>query len=456
MSVRLRLTLYWASIVSLLLLGAGLAVFLLFQRLQWGRLDGALMEEADTAAQTIAHGADAAQIVARLSEERDLGPGRRVWVGAGKASVASGGDSDPDLPVLRDADVTRGIVNGRHGAFRYAVIPFLLNGAQAYLADGVDARTARESVSRLRATLLLVMPVLLAVSISVGYWLAGWALAPLVTVADALSEIKPRDLSCRLAPGPVEDELGRLIRAINGLLERIERASLAERRFAADAAHELRTPLTVLHTGIEVALRRERTAAEYELALNSALRDTAAVCSMADDLLALTRLDHELSAGRILVDLRAVAEEVLDVVEPLTAAKHLRVETNLATDAKVQGNREHLRRLLINLLDNALKFTPDKGWIAVSLESQSDIITLRIADSGPGIQDTDLPFIFERFFRGHNGHGEPGKGLGLSLCREIVELHDGEMIATNRAGGGAEFVVKLRAWLPSDSAAAST
>src|SRR5690348_5834215 len=101
MSVRLRLTLYWASIVSLLLLGAGLAVFLLFQRLQWGRLDGALMEEADTAAQTIAHGADAAQIVARLSEERDLGPGRRVWVGAGKASVASGGDSDPDLPVLR-------------------------------------------------------------------------------------------------------------------------------------------------------------------------------------------------------------------------------------------------------------------------------------------------------------------------------------------------------------------
>jgi signal transduction histidine kinase len=151
-----------------------------------------------------------------------------------------------------------------------------------------------------------------------------------------------------------------------------------------------------------------------------------------------------------------VAEEVLDVVEPLTAAKHLRVETNLATDAKVEGNREHLRRLLINLLDNALKFTPDKGWIAVSLESQSDIITLRIADSGPGIQDTDVPFIFERFFRGRNGHGEPGKGLGLSLCREIVELHDGEITATNRAGGGAEFVVKLRAWLPSDSAAAST
>ena len=448
MSIRLRLTLYWAGIVSLLLLGAGLAVFLLFQRLQWGRLDGALMEEAETAVQTIALGGNAAQIVARLSEERDLGPRRRVWVGVGNTSPASGRDTDADLPALRDAAMTRAIVNSRNGAFRYAVIPFQLIGAHAYLADGVDARAVNDSVSRLKTTLLLLMPVLLVGSISVGYWLAGRALAPLVTVADALAEIKPRDLSRRLALGRIEDELGRLIRAINGLLERIERASLAERRFAADAAHELRTPLTVLHTGIEVALGRERTAAEYEQALNSALRDTTMVCSMADDLLALTRLDYELSAGRILIDLRSLAEEVLDAVEPLTAAKHLRIQTNLATEAKVQGNPDHLRRVLINLLDNSLKFTPEGGRFAVSVQSQSGIVTLRIADSGPGIEEGHLPFIFERFFRGRNGHGERGKGLGLSLCREIVELHNGEISATNRAGGGAEFVVKLPASLP--------
>src|SRR5215472_12745180 len=180
MSVRLRLTLYWASVVSLLLLGAGLAVFLLFQRLQWDRLDGALMEEAETAAQTIALGADAAQIVARLSEERDLGPRRRVWVGAGQATVVSDSDSYADLPILRDTHVTRAMVDGRNDSFRYAVIPFVLNGANAYLADGVDARAVRESVSRLRTTLLLIMPVLLVGSISVGYWLAGRALAPLI------------------------------------------------------------------------------------------------------------------------------------------------------------------------------------------------------------------------------------------------------------------------------------
>jgi len=442
MSVRLRLTIYWAGVLSLILLGAAIAVFLLFQRQQWGRLDSALMEEADTAAETMARGADVALMVARLSEERDLGPKRRVWVNVGALTVAAAGDQEADPPLLKNTRLTHAIVNGRDDIFRYAITSFSLNGAHAYLADGVDARAVRESIVRLRTSLLLVMPVLLVGSISVGYWLAGRALAPLVRVADALAEIKPRDLSRRLLLAPIEDELGRLIRSINGLLERVERASSAERRFAADAAHELRTPLTVLHTGIEVALRRERTAAEYQRALNTALRDTAAVCAMADDLLTLTRLDQELSA-RELIDLRAVTTEVLDAIEPLTSSKHLRIETNLPTAGDVWGNRDHLRRVVINLLHNALKFTPEEGLIAVALESRNDVVTLRIADSGRGIDDADLPFIFERFFRGRNRRDEPGKGLGLSLCHEIVELHDGEICAKNRQGGGAEFIVTL-------------
>jgi signal transduction histidine kinase len=443
MSVRLRLTIYWAAVLSLLLLGAGAAVLILFQRQQWGRLDSALMEEADTAAQTMAQGADVARMVRRLSEERDLGSKRRVWVGIGPIIVAAAGDRDADLPVLTKTRFALAIVNGRNHIFRYAITSFSLNGAHAYLADGVDARAVRESVSRLRTSLLLVMPVLLAGSISVGYWLAGRALVPLVMVANSLAEIKPLDLSRRLTLTPVEDELGRLIRAINGLLERVERASSAERRFAADAAHELRTPLTVLRTEIEVALHRERTAAEYKQALNTAQRDVASVCSLADDLLALTRLDQELSLGFELIDLRSLTEEVLNEIEPLMASKHLRVETNLPTPGNVRGNRDHLRRVLINLLDNALKFTPEKGRITVDMESRNGIVKLRIADTGPGIDEADRPFIFERFFRSRNGRSEPGKGLGLSLCREIIQLHDGDICAANRPAGGAEFVVKL-------------
>jgi signal transduction histidine kinase len=445
MSVRLRLTIYWAGVLSLLLLGAAVAVFLLFERLQWDRLDGALMEEADTAAQTIARGADPAEMVARLSAERDLGPKRRVWVAVGPVSVAQAGDQNADLPTLEKNLGRSFLVNGRDDIFRYAITSFSFHGARAYLGDGVDARAVRESISRLRTSLLLVLPVLLVSSISVGYWLAGRALAPLVIVASALAQIKPRDLSHRLPITSIEDELGRLIRAINGLLERLERASSAERRFAADAAHELRTPLTVLHTGIEVALRHERTCEEYRRALDTALRDTAAVCSMADDLLALTRLDQELSLGSEVIELRAVVEEVLDAVEPLTAAKHLRIENYPQSAGTVRGNRDHLRRVVINLLDNAIKFTPEGGRIAVSLESHGGIVELGIADSGSGIDVTDLPFIFDRFYRGRKGRSEPGKGLGLSLSREIVELHHGRICVKNQPGGGTQFVVMLPA-----------
>jgi two-component system, OmpR family, sensor kinase len=445
MTIRLRLTIYWAGVLSLLLLGAGVAVFLLFQQQQWGRLDGALMEEADTAAGAIAHGADIVQMIARLSEERDLGPKRRVWVAVGALTIAAAGDQRADLPILKEPGITRAIVNGQDDVFRYAIIPFLLNGAPAYLADGVDARAVGESVSRLRTSLLLVLPVLLASSVSVGYWLAGRALAPLVTVATALAEIKPRDLGRRLPLAPIDDELGRLIQAINELLERVERASATEHRFAADAAHELRTPLAVLRTGIEVVLRRERTAAEYAQALNMALRDAAAVCALADDLLALTRLDQELSLGRESIDLRSLTEEVIDAIEPLSTSKHLRIETKLMTAANIQGNRNHLRRVMINLLDNALKFTPEEGWIGITLESHNGRVKLRVADSGPGIEQKDLPFIFERFFRGRSGRNESGKGLGLSLCREIVQLHGGEITAANRPDGGAEFVIMLPA-----------
>jgi signal transduction histidine kinase len=454
MSIRLRLTIYWAGVLSLLLLGAAATVFLLFQRQQWGRLDSALMEEADTSAETIARGADYEQMIIHLSEERDLGPKRRVWLVAGALTIAAAGDKGADLPVPKETPIRRAIVNGRKGIFRYAVTPFSLHGVHAYLADGVDASAVRESISRLRTSLLLVLPLLLVSSVSVGYWLAGRALAPMVTVTKALAEIKPSDLSRRLPLVAVEDELGTLIRAINALLERVERASAAERRFAADAAHELRTPLAVLRTGIEVVLRKDRTSPEYELALKTALRDADAVCTLADDLLALTRLDQELSLGREPISLRGLLQEVLDAIEPLTAAKRIRIETDLPAAAYVQGNRDHLRRVVINLLDNALKFTPEEGQIAIRLDSHPRSVSLRIANSGPEIHAEDLPLIFERFFRGRNGRSEPGKGLGLSLCREVVELHGGEITASQQPGGGTEFVITLPA-SPIDAADAS-
>jgi len=447
MTIRLRLTIYWAAIIATMLLIAGVSALLLFERQQWGALDGALMEEADTSAASLSRlgpGTAADAIVRNLSEERDLGPRRRVRVVTfiGDRVIADFGDQTAELPAQGASFQIAQMRDGSGGVFRFAIMPFQFGGARAVLEDGVDASAIRKSIKLLRTSLLLILPLILIASVAGGYVIAGRALVPMIRLMDELARIEPRDLSRRLEPGETDDEVARLTRAINALLERIERASNTERRFAADAAHELRTPLAVLRTGLEVALSRERTQYEYSEALGAAFEEVVALCTMADQLLTLSRLGQEASTERERADLGALVREVAGAVEPLVQAKPLKLTVNSAETVVVEGNPVHLKRLVINLLDNAIKFTPAHGELEIGTVARDGYATLRIADSGPGIPAEDLPFIFDRFFRGR-ARDESGNGLGLSLCREIVRLHHGEVTVANRANGGCEFMVTL-------------
>lgn len=445
MSIRLRLTIYWAAVIAALLMIAGVAVFMLFERQQWGALDSGLMEEADTAAATISRfgpGPPTEMIVRRLSEERDLGPRRRVRIISGDRVMADFGDPTAELPDLHGGEPVRAVRDGTRGIFRFAIVPFKVAGAPAILEDGVDASAIRKSIARLRTSLLLILPLILTIAVSGGYLLAGRALVPIIGLARDLARIEPRELSRRLDSGALNDEVARLTRAINALLDRVERAANAERRFATDAAHELRTPLTVLRTGLEVALGHERTPAEYADTLRSALAEVVALCAMADQLLTLARLDQEASLERERLNLGALLREVVEAVEPLVQAKQLSLAIDAPEGVAVDGNRIHLRRLAVNLLDNAIKFTPARGRVEIGVEARDGNAILRVADNGPGIPREDLPLVFDRFFRS-KARDEPGNGLGLGLCREIVRLHRGHITAANRAGGGCEFAVTL-------------
>jgi signal transduction histidine kinase len=451
MTIRLRLTIYWAAIIAAILLVAGVSAFLLFERQQWGALDSALMEEADTAAATLsrlAPGAAVDTIVRRLSEERDLGPRRRVRIITGNRVIADFGDPASQLPEIRASQSAAAIQpiremhDGRGGVFRFAILPFQFDGAPAALEDGVDASAIHESIARLRASLLLLLPLILIGAVSGGYLIAGRALVPIIGLADELARIEPSDLGRRLNAGKANDEVARLMRAIDALLDRVERASNTERRFAADAAHELRTPLAVLRTGLEVGLSRERTPSENADALSAAFNQVVALCAMSDQLLTLARLDQEASLSRERIDLRMLVREVTDAVEPLVQSKALALAVSAAEAVVVDGNPIHLKRLVINLIDNAIKFTPVHGSVEIAAAARAGRAIMRVADSGPGIPPDDLQFIFDRFFRG-KARGESGNGLGLSLCREIVRLHRGEITVSNQSGGGCEFVVTL-------------
>lgn len=446
MSIRFRLTLYWSVLLTAILVLSGAAVFLLFARGQWAQLDGALMEEADSAAASIKHSGlgSANEVVRQLSEERDLGPARRVLLIVAGHIVADAGASHADLPALLGDPRLGKITDGQNHRFRYGLTHFDIAGASAWLADGVDATPVRLAITRLRRQLLLIIPMILVFSVAGGYWLAGRALAPMHDLIAGLTEIQPSELRRRLPIGSVEDEMAQLTCAINALLERVARAADTERRFATDAAHEMRTPLAILRTGLEVTLARSRSNREYHEALHAALDETVSLCRTADELLALARLDHESLSERKPINLRILAEEVIENIEPLIQSKQIALRINLQTDAIVAGNRNHLQRLMINLLDNALKFTSVYGRIGLEVSRQNGDAILRVENDGPVIPDDDLPHLFERFFRGKSSIAS-GSGLGLSLCHEIVRLYGGSIRAANLATGGVEFIVTMPA-----------
>ncbi len=444
MTIRLRLTLYWAAVLAVALAGAGVCVYVLFARLELSEFDGVLAEEADTAATALARigPSGAAAILEHLSAERDLSSRRRVrLIGAGGRALYDFGDLRAEPPAASGA-ADRTIANGRRGAFRYAIVRFKLDGRDVWLQDGADARAVRGAIARLRASLLLILPLLLAGCALGGWWLAGRALVPIKELRARLDAIGPGDLSARLDRGRARDEIARLAGAINELLARVETAARRERRFIADAAHELRTPLAVLRTGLEVALGRERTAADYADALRAALDETIGLCAMAGDLLELARLDSAGLRSAAPVDLAALASEAMAALAPLAGGRRLSFSPPPAASAIVTGDREQLRRVIVNLLDNAVKFTTDDGAIAVAVASGGDRARLTVRDDGPGVSDAELPRIFDRFYRGRS-RSAPGAGLGLSLCREIAERHGGELAAENNPEGGARFTLSL-------------
>ena len=300
----------------------------------------------------------------------------------------------------------------------------------------------RRTIAHLRNALLLVIPIILALCVAGGYWMAGWALAPVNEVTDALARIGPRDLRQRLPLPRVHDEAGQLIAAINQLLERLELASAAQQRFVSEAAHELRTPLAVLRSGLEVTLQRPRGVEESRAALEQAMGEVERLCAIAEDLLALARLDAEAAVERAPVDLREITAEASAMAQALAETRHQEFTVDAHKRIVVHGSAGDLRRVVLNLLDNAVKFTPERGKIEIGVTTNGSSALISVRDSGPGIDPRDIDQIFDPFYRSRSANGA-GSGLGLALSREIVRRHGGVIQAANRAAGGFEVQVRL-------------
>jgi heavy metal sensor kinase len=340
---------------------------------------------------------------------------------------------------LSDRTMVR-LVSRRHTLDGHALIIRL-----AYSETGILTR-----VEELAAASTAALPIILGFAGVVGYWLARRALEPVEKMARQAEQIMPARLHERLPTGSVEDELGHLARVFNDMLSRLEQSFQQLRRFTSDASHELRTPLTLIRSVGEVGLQKGRTPEEYRDTIGSMLEEVNRLTSLVEDLLTIARADSgQIPLQRSSFVAMDIAREAGALLAVLIEDKKQRVEFDGDEQTRLEGDRLLLRQVLVNIIHNAVKYSPVGGFIRVCVTADKDSgVRFEISDTGPGIPAESRVKVFDRFYRvnGARSGNDSGVGLGLSIAQWTVRAHGGEIELKERPGGGCAFHI----WLPAN------
>lgn len=324
--------------------------------------------------------------------------------------------------------------------------------ATGVLANGsllmvvLDEETVWKALHTLFMILALALPIALALAAVGGYVMASRLLKPVAAMAQKADKISAENLSERLPVENPQDEFGKLAGVFNRTLSRLQDAFERLQRFTADASHELRTPLTALQSVGEVALQENLDAEAYRDRIGSMLEETARLTRLVESLLLLTRAD----SGRLLLNRKeqnvtAIVEKAVDDMRVMAEEKSQSLTTDLAGDIRVSVDEDAFRRALVNILDNAIKYTPQGGALAVRMMERATGIVIEVSDSGPGIAAEHQAKIFDRFYRVDKDRSRDagGTGLGLAIAKWAVEANGGRLELENRAPHGSTFRIVL-------------
>lgn len=315
---------------------------------------------------------------------------------------------------------------------------------------GVSLDTMNKDLARIDRQVLLAVGMMIVIAPLSGYWLAGRTTRILADIINTTARLRPRQIGERLPLRNTGDELDQLARTINGFLDRIAAYLHQKGSFLANAAHELRNPMAAIRSSIEVALESDRSRSEYEELLHELIEQCSSLEILVNQLLLLaeTEADHIEIHGEVIA-LDQIVTKSVEMFRGAAEFYRLQLEQNEFPQILIEGNAPHLRQVVNNLLDNALKFTPAGGTVRVDLEelSASGQVLLRVSDTGDGIAPENLSQVFDRFYRGdksrqRDGHHR-GTGLGLSICQSIVQAHGGRISVQSTPGEGTDFLVTL-------------
>jgi len=302
--------------------------------------------------------------------------------------------------------------------------------------------------------------ILLVIAPLAGYWLAGRAVRPLAAIIQTTAGLRPNRMEERLPTGQTDDELDQLSRTVNQFLDRIAAYLSQSNDLLANSAHELRTPLAAIRSTVEIAIGGHRTPQEYQELLAEVIDECGSLERLVNQLLLLAETDSERLRSRSEpVDLSALVRRCADMFSAAAESRQIELESAIEPGIEVAGFGHHLRQVVNNLLDNAIKFSQPGCSVRVDVFRDFDgAAVLRVRDTGCGIRTDDLPHIFERFFRGDKSRQRiektTGTGLGLSICQAIVVSHGGQILVTSEEGAGTTMTVRLPA-LPEIAKAAA-
>jgi heavy metal sensor kinase len=318
------------------------------------------------------------------------------------------------------------------------------DGNMVTVDAGQSDRFARTLQQRLATSLFVGLPLLLLLAALAGVVLMRRALTPVEAMINAAETYTFNDPRKRLPTSHTEPRIEALGLALNRMLDRLENAYSHASRFSADAAHELRTPLTIIRGELELVAAGERLPSDVDNAISNALEEMTRLSGIVDSLITLSRMESlwgKQAHGP--VDLSALADETIEQMNLMAEEKHISLKRPSGAPVVVVGDRDRLKQILVNLIDNAIKYTPDGGRVAVETGVNGDMGFVTVEDSGIGIDPSHHDRVFDRFYRVTPDRGDVGAGLGLAIVKSICNAHGGAVSLRSAPEMGSCFRVEI-------------
>lgn len=448
--IRVRLTLWYVLLLAVILVATGFVAVAVLRREMTAGVDRTLRSSTSELATDVSTSISQSESEFRDQTDTSLGglprdvSAAQIVASDGTVTLSAGNTVGlvPMLPaetatVIASGGTIRTVVLGGSD-YRLVAEPVTVRGTPSTLIVATSIEEMEAALHRLVLLLAIVIPLGIGMAGLGGWWLAATALRPVARMTDEASAIGADRLGDRVDEPATMDEIGRLAVTLNAMLDRIQSASDQQRAFVSNASHELRTPLAVMRAELDVSLSEPDLSEEARTTLSSAREEVDRMSAIVDDLLLLARMDEgALPLEREPVDIGTAAERVTNAVRPLAAERGITLTVHDGERVVVVGDHARLEQVIRNLLENAIKYSPEDGNVSVVIRREGGSATLVVANQGPAIPSEALPRIFDRFYRADPARGRAGggSGLGLAIVRELVEAQGGRVWVASDVDG---------------------